>query len=265
MVHKRIGLNLVTLQGGREAGRLPENLDRAGEAGFDGVGLWVQTLKDWLAQGRSMDALRRETEARKLKVNEICYVTVPESSQNLDEQRRVFQWARELGAGCVVSIYSTPQNGLALARRDWERFMREVEEFSVPAAFEFIGSWSQYNSPLTALRVVEAMELGKLVFDTFHFWRGGGDLTEVPRVPADRISLVHLNDVNDVPRQKARDADRTYPGDGVMPLADICGALVRNGFAGPFSVEIFGEAQQDDPDRVCGRAYRAAAQLVRKL
>jgi 2-keto-myo-inositol isomerase len=265
MAHNRIGLNLVTLQGGLEAALLLQNLDRASEAGFDGVGLWVNTLRDWLAKGQSMDALRRETEARKLKVDEICYVMVPERSQGLDEQRRAFQWARELGAGCVISIYSKPQSGLEEARRDWERFLREVEEFAVPAAFEFIGSWSRYNSPLSALEVVEGTALGRIVFDTFHFWRDGGDLAEVPRVPADRIGLVHLNDVNDVPRGDARDADRTYPGEGIMPLADTCGALIRNGFAGPFSVEIFGEAQRDDADRGCRRAFHAATQLVSRL
>jgi len=265
MAHNRIGLNLVTLKGGQEAGRLLENLDRARDAGFDGVGLWVQTLKDWVAQGRAMDALAREVEARKLRVDEICYVTVPDSSQNLDEQKCVFQWAKELEAGCVISIYSKPQNPLEQARRDWQRFVREVEEFGVPAAFEFIGSWAQYNSPVTALSIVEGTELGKIVLDTFHFWRGGCDLTEIPRVPANRVGLVHLNDVNNVPRQEARDSDRTYPGEGIMPLADICGGLIRNGYAGPFSVEIFGKVREDDPDQVCRHAYRAAAQLIGKL
>jgi sugar phosphate isomerase/epimerase len=265
MADNRIGLNLVTLKGGLEADRLVANLDRARAAGFRSVGLWVQTLKEWVARGRSMESLGRELGARDLKADEVCFVVVPEATQALDEQKRVFRWAKELDAGCVISIYSKPENPLERARADWERFMREVEDSGVPAAFEFIGPWPQYNSPMSALAVIEGAALGRMVIDTFHFWRGGGDLSEISGVPAGRVALVHLNDAKDVPRASARDSDRTYPGEGVIPLADICGALVRNGYKGPFSVEIFGQAQEDDPDRVCRHACRTAAQLIERL
>jgi 2-keto-myo-inositol isomerase len=110
--------------------------------------------------------------------------------------------------------------------------------------------------------VVERTGLGRIVLDTFHFWRGGGEPEDLARIPSDRIALVHLNDVNDVPRDSAQDSDRTFPGEGIMPVKEMCRALVHNGYGGPFSIEIFGEAQQQDPDEVCRHAFGAASELL---
>ena len=136
----------------------------------------------------------------------------------------------------------------------------------VSPAFEFIGMWPQYNSPLSAWEVIKAgPELGKMVFDTFHVRRGGGDLTQIAMIPGDRVGLVHLNDAKDVPRNQATDKDRTYAGQGVIPLREILNGLRQRGFSGPLSVEIFGAVQEQDPGEVCTRAYEATERLLEGL
>ena len=85
------------------------------------------------------------------------------------------------------------------------------------------------------------------------------------QVPAERIALVHLNDAKDVPREQAKDSDRTYPGQGVIPLEEMLGKLVANGYAGAVSVEIFGDCQEGDPDEVARRAYESASALIAAL
>jgi 4-hydroxyphenylpyruvate dioxygenase len=126
--------------------------------------------------------------------------------------------------------------------------------------------WDRYCSPGEAWDVIkDGPALGAMVFDTFHFWRGGGEMAQLDVVPAGRIALVHLNDVNDVPREQAADSDRTYPGEGTMNVAAIAGALVDSGFAGPFSIEIFGPVQQQDPSEVSRHAAAAARRLIDSL
>jgi sugar phosphate isomerase/epimerase len=71
--------------------------------------------------------------------------------------------------------------------------------------------------------------------------------------------------VTDVPREQAADSDRTYPGEGTMNVAAIAGALVAKGFTGPFSVEIFGPVQEQDPAEVCGHTAAAARKLIDSL
>jgi 4-hydroxyphenylpyruvate dioxygenase len=263
---RSIGLNLVTLKDGQEARLLPENLDRVRGAGFQGVGLWVPTIEEWLRAGRSLAEMREEINCRGLGVDEICAVSVLDQSGKVADRRRIFEWARELGCGRIVSIYGNPNNPLEKAREDWAAFVAQVEDTGVSPAFEFIGPWPRYHSPLEAWQVIQAgPELGSMVFDTFHFWRGGCDLEQLGKVPGERISLVHLNDVKEVAREKAVDQDRTYPGEGGIPLKQVLRGLLDSGFRGPFSVEIFGEVQQQDPDEVCAHAYRCAANVLEGL
>ena len=262
----RIGLNLVTIRNGKEAKCLLENLDRVQRVGFQGVGLWASTIESWLGPGRSIDQLAEEVSSRGLEVHELCFVSVLDKDGNVIDASRTFELARALGAGAVISIYGARQATVDQARLDWARFVGKIDSAGVPAAFEFLGFSPPFNSPLRAWEVIQAgPELGTMVFDTFHFWRGGGELSQIGQVPSERISLVHLNDVNDVPRERAADSDRTFPGRGVMPLAETLGLLLENGFAGPFSVEIFGQVQQQDPDDVCARAYEAAAAVLSAL
>ncbi len=266
MAQRRIGLNLVTLRNGRDADLVTETLDRVRRAGFHAVGPWAETLQGWRESGRSMADLAREIEGRGLKADEICAAGVLEPDGAVARPRELFEWAAELGVPAVISIYGQPSNPLDKVRDDWAEFVRGVEDIGVSPAFEFIGPWPQYNSPLQAWEVIRTgPALGKMVFDTFHFWRGGCDLTEIGRFPGERVALVHLNDVKDVPRETARDTDRTYPGEGVIPLGETLSGLIESGFAGPFSVEIFGEVQGQDPDEVAARAFEAADRVVRAL
>ena len=266
MAENRIGMNLVTVKNGQDAGVLLENLDRLSQAGFQSVGIWVSTVAQWKESGRSVSDLAKEIEDRNLAVDELCFVGVLNADGTVADRRREFEWASALGAPAVISIIGDPGAPLDKVREDWGEFVRRVEDISVAAAFEFIGSWAQYNSPAQAWEVIEAgPELGTMVFDTFHFWRGGCDLTEIEKVPGQRVSLVHLNDVKDVPRGQATDSDRTYPGWGVIPLGEVLGRLIGGGFTGPLSVEIFGDVQQRDPDEVCFQAYQAAKEVVAGL
>lgn len=266
MVNNAIGMNLVTLRRGTEAATLLPNLDRIRHAGFQGVGLWKSNILQWLDAGLSIADLREHIVARNLKVDEICFAEVLKPDGTVADQRQAFEWAAALEAHAVISIYFRPDNPLEKVQDDWAEFVRSIEDFGIPAAFEFIGPWPNYNSPLSAWEAIkQGPKLGTLVFDTFHFWRGGCDLSQIPKVPGERVSLVHLNDANDVPRETAVDADRTYPGEGVLPLKEILGGLIGNGFAGPLSVEIFGEAQEESPAKVCKRAYETARKVIAAL
>jgi len=266
MAANRVGLNMVTIKDGQDAGKLLENLDRIQKAGFDSVGLWVSTLNGWLQAGNSVADLAGELAARNLKVDELCFVGVLDDGGNVTDQSEVFARAAELGAPAVIAIYGRADNPLEKVQADWAAFVGKIEHTGVAAAFEFIGPWPQYNSPGSTWDVIKGgPELGTMVFDTYHFWRGGCDLSQIGTFPGERVSLVHLNDVKKVARETSNDADRTYPGEGVIPLRDILTGLLASGFAGAFSVEIFGDVQKDDPDKVAVRSRETAKKLVESL
>lgn len=266
MATNSIGMNLVTLKDGNEAGKVLDNLDAVSEAGLEGVGLWLGMLKQWKEAGNTLEALAGEIKARNLKVDEICFVCVLDKDGKVSDQREAFEMAKAVGAPQVITLYMDFEATPRKASDDWAAFVRKIEDIGVNATFEFVGQWVKYNTPLEAWQVIkDGPELGTMVFDTFHFWRGGCDLSQLGKFPGNRVSLVHLNDVVDIERTKAVDANRTWPGEGIMPLHEILSGLIANGFNGPLSVEIFGPVQQQDPAGVCKHAADAARKLLATL
>jgi sugar phosphate isomerase/epimerase len=59
----------------------------------------------------------------------------------------------------------------------------------------------------------------------------------------DSVHVFHFNDYPaDPPREKATDADRVYPGDGVAPLKGLIRDLAAGGFHVTLSLELFNRA-----------------------
>ncbi len=77
-----------------------------------------------------------------------------------------------------------------------------------------------------------------IVFDTFHFFVGGSTQAEINAAATRLIRLVHINDVENKPRETLTDADRLLPGEGVLPLGAMLGALADNGYDGAYSLEV---------------------------
>ena len=63
------------------------------------------------------------------------------------------------------------------------------------------------------------------------------------------LHVFHMNDYPaSPPREKATDADRVYPGDGVAPFTQILRDLHGIGFRGFLSLELFNKKYyQQDP------------------
>ena len=81
-----------------------------------------------------------------------------------------------------------------------------------------------------------------IIFDTWHLW-DTPDVLEHARRLAPRFPAVHVNDWRDPTRHWD---DRALPGEGVMDLPAILGALEAGGFDGWYDMEIFsGEAYPD--------------------
>ena len=76
--------------------------------------------------------------------------------------------------------------------------------------------------------------------DVFHLYKSGSDFHGFRLLSADAIQVLHMNDYpSDPPREKIDDSYRTYPGDGVAPLADILKALHNTGGQKVLSLELF--------------------------
>ena len=76
-----------------------------------------------------------------------------------------------------------------------------------------------------------------VIFDTWHLWDTPNVLGQV-RAHAKRFAGVHINDRRNPTRSWK---DRVLPGDGVIDLPSLLGALEAGGYDGWFDMEIFSD------------------------
>jgi 2-keto-myo-inositol isomerase len=96
-----------------------------------------------------------------------------------------------------------------------------------------------------------------LILDTFNFYVGENTLDDLEKVPGERISFVHFHDAADLPMDKLTDADRVFPGEGVIDLDGMCRILKNRGYEGPLSVELINPKlwEQMSPKEIATRAW----------
>jgi sugar phosphate isomerase/epimerase len=125
-----------------------------------------------------------------------------------------------------------------------EEIAREAERVNLRIALEpfqreGLEHWSIVNTLTEAVELLD--EVGSdaigIQFDTWHLWNTSDLLDEIAQ-HADRFVGVHVNDWRDPTRGWA---DRVLPGDGVIDLPAILGALDRAGWDGFYEVEIFSD------------------------
>lgn len=75
-----------------------------------------------------------------------------------------------------------------------------------------------------------------LCFDFYHLWDTDNVLEHTER-HADRVFSVQYNDY----RQRQATLDRVLPGDGLMDIPGMLGALERGGFSGWYEFELFSD------------------------
>ena len=91
-----------------------------------------------------------------------------------------------------------------------------------------------------------------IVLDPFHIYRGGGEIEDMEGIPGEKIAVFHFNDAPAQPaRAEQSDADRVYPGDGILDLGKMIAILKDAGYAGVISLELFNPSYwEQDPIEV---------------
>lgn len=122
-----------------------------------------------------------------------------------------------------------------------------------PMSARFAGRWTSLHDLPDAIELLG--EIAKpnvgLLLDTFHFARGLGNV-ELLNSLLSHLSVVQLSDRAAV---VASEYDRSLPGDGELPLADLMAWLLDAGFDGDLDVQVWSESLwQQNPAEVLRNA-----------
>ncbi|MDX2548303.1 bifunctional sugar phosphate isomerase/epimerase/4-hydroxyphenylpyruvate dioxygenase family protein [Streptomyces sp. WI04-05B] len=236
------------------SGTLTEKLTAASRAGFDGVEIFENDL---LASPLTPEEIRARCADLGLTIDlyqpmrDIEAVPDDEFARNLRRARHKFELMRRLGTDTVLVCSSVSPLALdddALAAAQLARLADVAQEFGVRVAYEAL-AWGRHVSTYDhAWSIVEAAghpALGTCL-DSFHILSRGSDpkdLEGIEDIPGEKIFFLQLADAPllamDV-LQWSRHY-RCFPGQGGFDIAGLLRHVVRAGYDGPLSLEVFND------------------------
>jgi sugar phosphate isomerase/epimerase len=228
---------------------LMTKIDAAAAAGFRAIELWNDDVTAFVREGGSLPAVVDRLAERELRVPSVIavmgWIGCPpaERAKSRKEAVRRMEQAKALGSPSIVASPPMGRVDVEQAAADYRELLQIGRDLGIRPSMEFLGFVEQINSIPAAWEIVERAgdPEGTIVIDWFHMVRGqGSTLDDLRRIPAERISIVHLDDVPyNKPFAEMSDADRVYPGEGDIPIRDMNAVLREIGYQGPISLELF--------------------------
>jgi len=248
----RFALNTSTIRG--QNLDLEQQIDVAAEAGYDGIEPWIRDIEKHVQSGGKLADIRKRLDDRGLSVVSAIgfaawIVDDPRRrAEGLEQARRDMRWVAEIGGGHLAAppIGAHRPDGdhpdLATIAARYRRLCEVGGQEGVKPELELWG-FSPTLSRLGEMAYVatEAHHpMACVLPDFYHIYKGGNDFQGLAMIEASKMDCFHINDYpGQPPREQIGDKDRVFPGDGVCPLEQIIAGMLRRGFVGVFSLELF--------------------------
>ncbi|MFH8238360.1 bifunctional sugar phosphate isomerase/epimerase/4-hydroxyphenylpyruvate dioxygenase family protein [Streptomyces sp. NPDC018321] len=233
------------------SGSLTEKLTAASRAGFDGVEVFENDL---LASPLTPEEIRARCADLGLSIDlyqpmrDIEALPEEEFTRALRRARHKFELMGRLGTDTVLVCSSVSPHALdddALAAEQLSRLAGLAEDHGVRVAYEAL-AWGRHISTYDhAWQVVESAghpALGTCL-DSFHILSRGSDPKGIEDIPGEKIFFLQLADAPllamDV-LQWSRHY-RCFPGQGGFDVAGLVRHVLRAGYDGPLSLEVFND------------------------
>lgn len=246
----KFSLNTSTLRGQKLD--LPQIIEVAAKAGYDGIELWIAEMETYLSSGKSLASLKKLfSDAKLIPVNAIGFA--PWMAQDVAKSKAGFeQMEKEMGMlaeiGCkriaAPAIGASDPIDLLAAGEQYAKLLELGRKTGVMPQLEFWGAYEPFHHLGQALATAVAANDpdARILPDVYHLFRGGSGFEGLKLVNGNAIEVFHMNDFTTKPRLEQKDSDRVYPGDGIAPLKEIAATLKAMGGTKFLSLELFNEA-----------------------
>ena len=257
----KLSLNTSTISGQKLG--VEKYIEIAARAGYDCIELWTGDVKEYLAKGGNLKALKKLLDDSKVPVVDAIgfspwMIDDEEQRKNgLKQMREEMEMMAALGcprmAAPSAGVKPTEQLDMFKVGERFAGLIALGRETGVTPQLEFWGASRFYHLGQVLMASAVANDPGvRILADVYHLHRGGSGFEGLKMIDGSLIEIFHMNDYPDtIPREKLEDKDRIYPGDGVAPLAQILTDLKN--MKGPkiLSLELFNrEYWSQDPLQV---------------
>ena len=269
---------------------LDDDLAAYARHGFPGIELWLNKAArngadyDVMPSGELPPAaiaeLIRDLDAAGLEAASVVCAGALTESEDDAWQRRIahlrftIRFAGQVGASCVLVcpgdlLGATRSAAIERTVVALRSCLEDAHEHSVDLAIEPLRSIHTdfVNTLPHALEIVSAVDDPRcgVCMDTFQVWRGDGDreavISEIVEA-APYTRIVQVADSRVEPRSRE---DRLVPGEGVLPLGGMLGALFATGYDGWLAVEIMStDLWRSDYDELLERCRIGMRAVIEK-
>jgi 3-dehydroshikimate dehydratase len=254
------------------SGALTDKLHAAADAGFDGVEVFepdlvaspaspeeVRALADRL--GLSLDLYQPFRDAEGVDEEEFGRV--------LRRARAKFGLMQRLGIDTMLvcsNVGTATVDDDEVSADQLRRLGDEAAAHGVRLAYEAL-AWGRYvDDYRRAWRIVERADHDAVgvCLDSFHILSRGHDPAGIEEIPGDKVFFLQLADAPDLSMDVLSWSrhHRLFPGEGAFDLGGFLGHVLRTGYAGPLSLEVFNDVfRQTDVARTARQARRSLTWL----
>ena len=245
------------------SGTLAEKLEAAAAIGFNGVEIFENDL---LTFDGSPTDVRYLAESLDLAIT--CFqpfrdfeaMPEPQRSRNMDRAERKFDVMQQLGAELLLVCSNVSPAAIgddARATADLLEMAERAQKRGLRVGFEALAWGRHVKTWKHAWTIVEAAghpALG-LIVDSFHTLALDDDLSGLAVVPAEKIFLAQLADAPRLSMDVLTWSRhfRNFPGQGQLPVTGFVRDLIKAGYRGPLSLEIFNDDFRSAPARLMAR------------
>ena len=211
----------------------PDEMVRvAGEAGYDGVGIWVEPGMNW--KPGTTAAVREQLQNHHLVLLDVEVIWLRAGAKPDPVHHQIIDIGAELGARNCLIVSSEPDR--TNTKRLYQDLCERAHAANMRACLEFM--WiTEIKTFADAREVVEDVDhpAGGLLIDAFHLERVGLEPGVLADVSPKWLPYVQLCDVPE--RWAIRDHEkyledaldgRLAPGEGKLPLAELMRYMPEN-------------------------------------
>lgn len=254
------------------SGTLTEKLHAAAAAGFDGVEIFEPDLIASPASPEEVVAL-----AARLGIGLELYqpfrdaegVTEEEFGAVLGRARAKFALMGRLGIDTMLvcsNVGTATIDDDEVSADQLRRLGDEAAAHGVRLAYEAL-AWGRYvDDYRRAWRIVELADHPAVgvCLDSFHILSRGHDPAAIEQIPGDKVFFLQLADAPALTMDVLSWSrhHRLFPGEGAFDLGAFVGHVLRTGYAGPLSLEVFNDVfRQTDVQSTARQARRSLTWL----
>jgi sugar phosphate isomerase/epimerase len=267
--HWALCLNTSTIR----PASLEDKIAIAAETGYAAVELWSDDLTSFEKRGGSLPEVKQRVSDAGLRIPSVIalfdWMQTKEANKDaaFAEVRRRMQQAASIGAPYIVAspVPDAPNLDIGCAAAAYHQLLELGKEIGVTPAMEFLGFFRNVFQLEQAVAIAQQAGHPKacIVLDPFHLYRGGSGFGGIKLLKGVKIAICHFNDAPATPPQfEQADSDRVYPGDGILPLAEMLRDLASIGYADCLSVELFNERYWQQDPRAVARNAREKAEAI---